>query len=499
MRTPATLQIVYGREVDTGRAVEHPLAGHAGKMMQVRGETGGGKSLLIAKIVLQYLELGAMFRQAAECPIVVIDLGGDLFLINLLMERCHQLGRTFRWFSLDPDDATFHFEPLQSCQSLRGSPGRKANYVTAGMNLAYQEGFGTGYFGRLNLATIREAFSRLAAKGLESPSLVELGEELTLMARRQRGSKEAAEALYAVDQLLDYDALRPVGDPERTIDVDRALEECHIVYFFLSTLQEPLAARATGTLAAWSVINAAAYRQKTGKPRRTVSLVIDEAAQVIHGQSFQDALVLSRKLGVRITAIYQSEAQLRSARGSDMSQVLRDNCAIKAFFTTDVGDRKELDSLLGHSKLETVPRQGLSITGLRTTTSQSEQQEPILKVNTVHDVNGAFGEFFLCFKNGQGHSEPVRVMSDFPTTKTEHDDLSTRPLPRREAAVDSNENRPISTQAPEAGSSSAPRRTSANSDPNRSARRKQLKDLYQRLREEQSWRLRDDASQSEDA
>ena len=175
----------------------------------------------------------------------------------------------------------------------------KRIFVTAGLNLAYSEGFGTGYFGRLNLSTIREAFVRLEAKGVAAPSLIELGEELTLMAKSKRNNREAAEALYALDQLLDYPALVDRGDASSRIDVDLALEEAHVLYFFLPTLQETLAARAAGTLAAWSVINAAAHRKKTGLPSRNIPLIIDEAAQIAQGQSFQDALVLSRKYGIR--------------------------------------------------------------------------------------------------------------------------------------------------------------------------------------------------------
>jgi len=472
--------ICYGTDVATGKRITFSHHAHAGKMMQVRGETGGGKSVLMSTLLMQFIQSYVVDGQEVIDPVVVIDLGGDLFTANLLLDECMRIGRTFKWFSLDPLDDCFTFDPLQSCKSLAGSCGRKANFVTAGLNLAYSEGFGTGYFGRLNLSTIREAFVRLEAKGIASPTLIELGEELTLMARRNRNNREAAEALYALDQLLDYSALTQSADPDWCIDVDQALEESHVLYYFLPTLQETLAARATGTLAAWSVINAAAHRKKTGQAARNIPLVIDEAAQIAHGQSFQDALVLSRKYGIRKHIIHQSEAQLRSARGTDMSQVVKDNCSIKAFFTTDTSIRgQELADLQGYSKDETVPRRGTSISGLRQTTSEQEHQEPVLKRNTVIDVNETFGEFFLIFKAG-AHHEPRRLMSEFPTTLAKHGELSDRPLPQKPLAKNSDE-----ALVTAARSSERP----AVKDSLRANQLVVLTQLLSKLKQEERWKL----------
>ncbi len=141
---------------------------------------------------------------------------------------------------------------------------------------------------------------------------------------------------------------------------------------------------------------------------------------------------MCRKYGIRIHIVHQSEAQLRSARGTDMSQVVKDNCAIKRRFTTDTGKRSgELDDLQSHSKLEKVPRLGTSQSGLKTTTSQQEQDEPKLKRDDVIDVNTEFGRYYLLFNDGKGHREPIEVVSEFPTSQAEYDRLSTTPLPRQ--------------------------------------------------------------------
>ncbi len=486
MAVKNTNEIYYGIEVATGKRVSFPRAAHPGKMMQIRGETGGGKSLLTTALALQYLQPYRVAGRQVFDPMAYFDFGGDLFSYHTMKEECERLGRTFRWVSLDPLDETFYFDPLQSCQSLQGSSGRKANFVTAGLNLAYTEGFGTGYFGRLNLSTIREAFVRLEAKGIVSPSLVELGEELTLMARSKKNNREAAEALYALDQLLDYPALSQSDDPDRRIDMDLALEQSHVLYFFLPTLQETLAARAAGTLAVWSVINTAAHRKKTGQSPRSIPLIIDEAAQIAQGQSFQDALVLSRKYGIRKHIIHQSEAQLRNARGTDMSQVVRDNCTIKAFFTTNTSSKgQELDDLQGYSKDETVPRFSTSRTGLRTTTSEQQREEPTLKRNTVIDTSDTFGEFFLIFKDGKKHREPLRLMSEFPTTKAKHTELSDRPLP----SVPVLAKPALEKTVPVLVLNAKPKQRSVKPDRLRAERLKKLGALAHQLQLEERWKL----------
>ncbi len=61
-------------------------------MVQVRGETGGGKSVLIAALLMQYLQPYRVDGSEQLDVLVVIDLGGDLFTFNLLKAECERLG-----------------------------------------------------------------------------------------------------------------------------------------------------------------------------------------------------------------------------------------------------------------------------------------------------------------------------------------------------------------------------------------------------------------------
>ena len=300
---------VYGNTLD-GQRVAFPRGSHIGKMIQDRGPTGSGKSLFLANYSMQALQPYRNGGQDVSDPLFIVDLSGDLFYFNLMKDECDRLGRVFKWLSLDPLDQTHHFAPLQSCQFLAGSASRKANFVGGGLNLFYSEGE-KGYFSKRNFSTIRNAFLRLQSDGIESPTLLELAEVLGDMAK-QLARGDAAEALFAIDQLLDYPQLSAAEDPADEIDIAAAIEHSHVVYAFLPTLVDQASARSCATLFAHSVVVNAAYRKKCGLPPRTIPLIIEEAAQIAHGQSFSDALCLARKAGVAILISHQSSSQLRS-------------------------------------------------------------------------------------------------------------------------------------------------------------------------------------------
>lgn len=418
---------IYGTKPDNQEA-SFDRASHEGMMLQARGQTGSGKSLFLANHAKQCLRPYRVRGKEVFDPLFIVDLSGDLFFYNLIKDECKKFQRTFKWLSLDPADKTHHFAPLQSCQFLSGSASRKANFAGGGLNLFYTEG-DKGYFSKRNFSTIRNAFLRLQIDGIDSPSLLDLAEVLAEMAK-QHTRGDAAEALFAIDQLLDYPQLSPSEDPENEIDIAQALEHCHVVYAFLPTLIDQASARSCATLFSHSVVVNANYRKNKKMEPRTIPLIIEEAAQIIQGQSFSDALTLSRKTGIRILVSHQSTAQLGGgSHAMGMAQVIRDNCGIKVLFNTDAED---LPELLWHSKDDpNATRKGVSagLLSLDATQTQQEMQEPLLKRNAVLDVNATFGEAFLIFNEGKEHAEPLRIKTQFPTTKAKYDELSNKPIP----------------------------------------------------------------------
>ena len=359
---------------------------------------------------------------------------------------------------------------------MPGSPSRKANFVCGGLNIAYSEGFGSGYFSRLNLATIRESIERLEVKSVLTPTIDDLAQELKAMAKSQRGKKDAAEALYALDTLRDYECLRPAATQNDNLDFATCLDECQVFYFFLPTLQEGLTARAVGTLGLWTLINQAAYRLKLGKPKRRIAVFMEEMAQICHGQSFSDALTLSRKLGLHLFNSYQSESQLRgSAKNSDMSVSMRDNSAIRVFFTTATEPNgPELKDLQGYSDDVTKTRGGASQKHLTRTTSEQEIVEPKLERNDVLAVNRAFGRAYFV----KDSMEPIPLQIDFPASIRKHEELGHRPIPSKlqsGASPLAAAQQPVKKAKPKVV------------DPDRTWRTAKLNDLIDRITRQQTW------------
>lgn len=467
-------KIRIGKDGESGRVVECKRTELDGRMSSVSGGTGTGKSLFLSGLAKQFIQ---PYGRREFDPVVVINFSEDLAFFNLIKDEMKRLGREeqFKWLSLDPLDETHHFDPLQSFAAMPGSLSRKANFVCGGLNIAYAEGFGSGYFSRLNLAKIRESIERLEAKSIFAPTIDDLALELKAMAKSQRGGKDAAEALYALDTLRDYECLRPAARAEDNLDLAIALEECQVLYFFLPTLQEGLTARAVGTLALWTLINQAAYRLKLGKPKRRIAVFMEEMAQICHGQSFADALTLSRKLGLHLFNSYQSEAQLRgSARNADMSVNMRDNCAIRVSFTTSTEPNSpELRDLQGYSDDVLKTRGGTSRRHLTETTTTQEFIEPKLERNDVLDVNRQFGHGYWV----KDWKEPVHLKIDFPTSIRKHEELSNRPIPTK----------PIAPGSPTGATNGGVRTKPVVSDPEHKSRLAKLNDLIGQITREQTW------------
>ncbi|QEG36215.1 hypothetical protein [Bythopirellula goksoeyrii] len=87
MMKARTDSICYGTDLTTGQRVSYSRAAHAGKMMQIRGETGGKKSVLMTSLILQYLQPYQVGGKEVIDPLCIVDLGGDLFTYNVIKEE----------------------------------------------------------------------------------------------------------------------------------------------------------------------------------------------------------------------------------------------------------------------------------------------------------------------------------------------------------------------------------------------------------------------------
>lgn len=415
----STRYVAFGRTPD-GESIHLEHNALLGINKLIRGKPGSGKTQLLMTVLGQLIAFGLY-------TIVIIDLGGDPVLFHYLKEQCQRSGTTFRFLSLDGNDASYFFDPFQSGHAIRTNAARLANFVAAGLGLVYAEGYGSGYYSRLNLAVITRAVHSLVSKGAEV-SLQCLGEEFRKMARVPSRMKEAAEALFAMEHLLYYPQLTPSDDPEENIDIGRAIERGECIYFYLPTLLEPMTARAIGALVLWSVVVEAVKRKKLGlAPRRTI-IGIDEFPQIIGGKNVEDILALCRKYLCELWLSHQTSNQL-ILRDGDLRPIVTDSTNLRVYFSLPTKD--DIDEIVNYSKTATQYRKSTTARGYSSSITMQENELPTFDANTCKEISATFGHAVMIRDLGDGHRNPIHLVCEPPLDKAEYDRLSVLPLPQR--------------------------------------------------------------------
>ena len=416
-------KIHIGTDIATGLPVWLPLALFC-RHCHIRGMTGARKTVWMTYIMLQIISLGY--------PVLTVDYGGDLFCFNAVRRLIDSLKSKppFRFLSTPHDDAWHCFEPLQACWPLsREKAVQIANYLMASLSLDYGEGWAKAYFSKINYAVFLREVVQFVERGVLTPALREFAEAVA--AARKTNLRDEAEARLTLEQLLPYQQLSYVDDPDRRIEALAAIKESAVTYGFLPSLLEP-PARAIGAMLLWSYVMAAMTLRQTGKPFKQVFVFIDEFAAVAAAKAFSDLLSLARKYKISLVLVNQSSSQLVS-RDRDLRHLVFENTAVRLYLTS-LGD--DIDVLRGCSLDVLKPGPGgMTIQGLSQTTQFREVFEPELTRNDVLMTSHLDGEGYLMYTS-RGHIEPIRVrfepclFKDIFTPEA-HSELSGIPIPKR--------------------------------------------------------------------
>jgi hypothetical protein len=416
IEVPVTTFVPSGQRLLVSRA----LLGH----MHVRGMTGSGKtSLTLISLIRQLMR--PYQNEGRECrdPIIVFDLAGDTNLFWNLREfaDAQRPKRRFRFLALDPDLESYFFPPFQAVPAGETNVIRISQMLISAFHLEYGLAYGGSYFSQQNLAALLQVARKLVTEG-GSPTLEDVARYLDDPANR-REFKDAQQIRMSFDVLLEHMQLQSVGEPEREIDMARALEDSEVIYFFCPTLLEPMSARLVAGLGLYTAVNAAVQRFKPPKREpRCVRIIVDEFQEIV-GRSLAALLAQSRKFGVSLILANQSSAQLESHDLSLADQVF-EGTAIKQYFTSLGDDVEVLQSL---SRTKSQPLTARTMAGLaQSSVSQREQLVPTLERDTILDVTYTFGRSFVVVNDGRGHKEPIVVDQTHDTP-----DHSNRPMPVR--------------------------------------------------------------------
>jgi len=431
MNSPS--DIVLGYDVST--AAPQPIyasreflaEGH----MHVRGRTRSGKTSrvllpLAAQLMQPYVENG----QTRRDPVFIFDLGGDLALFNFV-KRCaeKQPERKFRFLSLHPGDDSHFFDPFQSVPTGERDVMHITTLLIEAFNLDNGLLYGGQYFTAQNLAALLSVVRKLSKEEGKRLTLQDVALYLEREAREKR-IRDADQIRMTFNFLLEYWQLLvdDKTDPDRCIDMSRALADGEVVYFFAPTLSEMTTARQIAGLGLYNLIAAAIKRNRNELPNVRAWTLIDEFHELT-GRAFEALLAQSAKFGISLILANQTTSQLES-RDSSLHQIVFDNAHVKLYLT--VTCKRDIEDLQGLSEdhLRFLPAD--STKGFATSTSSHAVEVPRLDRNQILDISATTGHGILILDDGRGHQEPRRTEVRYHIQdKNEYLKARATPLPRR--------------------------------------------------------------------
>jgi hypothetical protein len=381
--------------------VSRDLFGH----MHVQGMTGSGKtSLALLPLIKQFLEPYEENGVVQRDAIVIFDLGGDsnLFFNVRDMVSSSPAKPSFRFLCLDPSVDCHAFPPFQAVPPQEQNALRLASMLVQAFQMDFGIVYGGTYFTQQNLAALLRVARTLKS---QNASLRDVADYLDDPANR-RLFRDADQVRLTFDFLLDLPQLTEVGNPDREIRFDRAIENAEVVYFFCPTLEEPTTARLVAGLGLYTLISVAMQRKKKGEPLRKVRVFVDEFSEIV-SRSVGALLAQSRKFGISMFLANQSTSQLKN-RDLSLADVVFEGTVVKQYFTCLEDDIRRLQSISKEAPMKLGSTSAAPF-GMAVSSSTREVMAPILERNKILDVTYSLGKSFVCINDGSGHREPVEV------------------------------------------------------------------------------------------
>lgn len=416
--------------------------------MHIRGRTRSGKSALAITPLLQQLirPYQAKYQKEGETeytyvpmrdPIFVIDLGGDLALFNFAKKLADDNDREFRFLSLEEKDAWQYFDPFESAGYGSKRVVQIAILLQNAFSLDHGLAYAASYFTSRNLFALLDVVRKLYAQaGSGSVSIDDVANYL-----EQENVKDAEEIRMIFRFLTEYQQLKPfdfqkppeTGQPlpDNVINIERALNDGEVIYFFLPTLAESITARQIAGLALYTLIHAAQQRVRKpenqgGKPLPHAWVFVDEFQQLA-GSSYANVLAQASKFGLSLIMANQTTTQL-DVRNLNLADIVRDNTYAKLYFTiTGEQDVKALKSFSMEDRdiLFSQPETRL---GIQSGTLQ-EYLTTVLKTDDILATSATNQHCYVLLDDGTGHREPVRLWMDYAMSLQEFRVNKSKPPP----------------------------------------------------------------------
>lgn len=420
--------------------------------MYIAGQTGAGKtSLGIVPILTQLIRSGG----DKPCPIVVLDLKGDLSLFNAAREEA--AARSVRGvaapqdvliFRTDRGYATNYFNPFRDFESSV-EPRRAietAELFIQALSLFHGDFYGASYYSKQHRDVLLSALKKAERERAVPKTFADLYNLLERYARSsgERG-RDAIELMATIHAVAQYEQLGPAPKGVRSIHMPELIREGQLAYFWLPSQLTGMTVRETGKLALYAFLTAMQeYRQSAesaGDDRRGY-LIIDEF-QRIAAENVRVILQQARSFGVSVILANQDPTDLKLPN-VDLRSTVYTNTRVKQFFS--VTDPREIDTLSKLSGEEpdwllqesetSDPSWPYAI--VSRVTGRKQVLRPRFRSDDARLASDASNDSVLLVSRGRGFTQlqgiPQAITTPWPTSREVYMRRLSTPWPRAETA-----------------------------------------------------------------
>lgn len=397
------------------------------------GDTGSMKTSLVAG------PLAAQLMARNDCTVVVLDLKGDRSLFETSRVEAQRAGLPFSWFTTERGRSSWVFNPFEQSYHADVTPEQESETLLQGMSLDYGVDYGRAYFTSQNEMSLKALMRKLNLKSAAAlfDLLNDPGGGGLLSVRELKDAGHLRAIASRLMTIAPLNAELPVGAGRR-IEVADVLRRKQVVYFNLSSPQEPLSASTIARMFLWSVFSCAAHNRV--KDNR-VYLFIDEFQQVI-AENIKPLFSMIRGLGVTLVPVHQTMGQL-DQRGADLIDTVDSNTAVKHILrASDPRTVKRIAEMSGVQTYHTFSwtqdtaegdgeiDPSLAVEGL---VQVSESYGKALDENTILAVSSDQESSFIRFTFGSGYTQfagrTTVIRSLFPIDREKYERRDNAPWP----------------------------------------------------------------------
>jgi hypothetical protein len=410
----------------------------------VSGQTGSGKTSMAFMLLLIQLIRGRRLsaaRWSEKSPLIIVDLKGDKAMFHTAQAEAQARGQKFRFFTLEPGKASFHFNPFLAFKSGSVTLPQLVQSLLDALGLYYGDEYGKRYYSERHRNLLTEAIQ----------SSANIDNFRTLYARikvlyenNQKEFSDGFELVSVVSGLTHYDQLiSDVGQEQAgdTIRFDRVLENREVVYFWLPTVKESIAAKQIAKFVLFCLRAAAGDRENAGHELRQCYLMVDEF-QKVAGDNLQGIIQQARSAGIAAILANQSISDLKTPSW-DLTPTIRTVRTKLMFSLTEPEEIKAWRELAGEE---------LQTFGM----NETEEIRGRLSVKDLASLTDHPKRFLLHVTSGSGYTQfgglPIPVETDWPISKQLSDERAMMPWPSMPRVI-----KPASQPAPQPGKIKAKR------------------------------------------